>query len=135
MKQIKSTLSIYILFMVLLSGCERLEMPVISDAKAVETSPSVVAVSAVMKSKQIDECGVVYSTKSTTPTPSSNEGIMYGTLDADGQFSATLTLATNTTYHFVFFATNEIGTAMSEPIELTTSLFVPDRDDNPLPNP
>ena len=126
---------VFVLLVLAFCGCENIEIPVITEPKAVETSPTVVDLSAVMTSKQIDEYGVVYSAKSKNPSLSSNDGKVSGTLDANGLFTATLTLATNTTYYFVFFATNEVGTATSVPVELKTSLYTPNVDDNPFPNP
>lgn len=117
------------------AGCEKLEIPVITEAKVVETEPSVLEATAVMTSKEIDECGFVYSKKSSTPTLDSKDGIVYGELESDGTFSSIVTLEPGKTYWFMFFATNEIGTATSEIIKVHTSLFTPQQEDNPLPKP
>lgn len=117
------------------AGCEKLEIPVITDANIVETETAVVQATAVMTSRQIDACGVVYSKKNSNPTLTGKDSIVYGELESDGTFSSTLTLEAGTTYWFMFFATNEMGTATSEIIKVTTGLFTPRQEDNPLPNP
>lgn len=118
-----------------LSSCEPLEIPAITDPHVTESSPAVISATAIMKSKQIDECGVIFSSKTSSPTLSKNDGIVYGTLDGNGSFSATVPVEANVTYYFVFFATNEIGTTTSESLKLTTNPLSPKQEDNPLPKP
>jgi hypothetical protein len=117
------------------TACERLTIPVISNASVTLADIAVVNAKAVMKAREIDECGLFYSSSNSKPTLADNDAVVYGDLESDGTFATTLTLKANTTYWFVFFATNELGTATSETIKLQTGQFYPDANDNPLPNP
>ena len=116
-----------------LTSCEKLEIPVITDCKVVETSPTVIETSAIMTSKQIDEYGIAWRKNSSHVTVTANDGTTTGTLDSEGHFTATVTLDTNADYYFIFFATNEIGTTTSETVKVHTSFFEPKKDDNPFP--
>lgn len=135
MKRLISHILPLLFVLVACSACERLTIPVISQTKISEPEVGVVNAKAIMRSKQIDECGIYYSSSSSKPSLNDNDAIICGDLDSDGTFTATLTLKANTIYWFVFFATNELGTATSETIKFQTGQFSPNKDDNPLPNP
>ncbi|MBR4779650.1 MAG: hypothetical protein IK011_07185 [Bacteroidaceae bacterium] len=118
---------------ILFCGCEKLTVPTIEDTSVTETTPGVIRAQATMTSKEIDDYGLIYSTKNSSPTLASKEGTVQGTLEGSA-FTAEAMLKTNTTYYFVFYATNEVGTTYSTAIKLTTSLYSPSIDDNPMPN-
>lgn len=134
MKRLAYSLLATAIIILTLSGCEKLAIPVITDANIEETEPGVIEATATMTSKEIDDCGIIYSSRSSTPTLESNEGKVEGTLKGE-QFSATLKLKTNTNYYFIFYATNELGTTYSTTINRRTSPAKPGPDDNPFPEP
>ena len=117
-----------------LVGCEKLTVPTITDATVEELTPGTISAKATMTSKEIDEYGLIYSTKNTSPDLNAKDAIVNGNLEGSN-FTAEVTLKTNTTYYFVFYATNEKGTTYSTATKLTTSLYNPSIDDNPFPKP
>lgn len=134
-KIVRHTLSLVVCMtaVVLLSGCEKLTAPTIENTSVVEVTPGVINAKATMTSKEIDDYGLIYSSKNSSPTLNSKEGEVKGTLEGS-DFSAEVILKTNTTYYFVFYATNEVGTTYSTAYKITTSLYKPGKDDNPFPN-
>jgi hypothetical protein len=118
----------------ILVSCERTAVPVISKMRVQEVEAAVVEVTATITASKVDECGICYSTKNTSPTPEANEGVVYGTMEGD-QFSVRATLKAWTTYYIAIFATNEAGrTTTNTALKITTSHCTPDKKDNPLPN-
>lgn len=116
-----------------LTNCEKLEIPVIKDCTVLEIEPTIIEASAVMTSKQIDECGIAWSKGKSQVSPSVNDGSLTGTLDSEGKLTISVALQANTDYYFIFWATNEVGTTTSETIKVHTSFLGPKKEDNPLP--
>ena len=134
MKRLAYSLLATVFFVLAFTGCEKLAIPEITNTSIEETEPGVIEATATMTSKEIDDCGIIYSSRNSTPTLENHEGKVEGTLKGD-QFSATLNLKTNTNYYFIFYATNELGTTYSTSINRRTSTVKPGPDDNPFPNP
>ena len=123
----------FLLFLSLVTSCERTSVPVISKMRVEEVEPTVVEVTATISSSRIEACGICYSTTNTSPTPDANEGIVYGTMEGD-QFSVRTTLRARTTYYIAVFATNEAGrTTSNTALKITTGYSSPGQKDNPLP--